>query len=158
MAHTKLIMVGMLAGALALTGCETGGQKQTIGTILGGVGGAALGAQFGKGTGQLVGVAAGTLLGAFIGSSIGSSLDKADQAAANQTAQRSLETAPTGQQMAWHNPDSGHSGTITPTKTYQVSSGQYCREYQQTVSVGGKTQQAYGTACRQPDGSWQIVQ
>jgi surface antigen len=36
-------------------------------------------------------------------------------------------------------------------------SGKYCREFQQTVTIGGKTEQAYGTACRQPDGSWQIV-
>ncbi|MEE8203551.1 MAG: hypothetical protein V3R74_07315, partial [Alphaproteobacteria bacterium] len=33
-----------------------------------------------------------------------------------------------------------------------------CREYQTTVNVGGQVEQAYGTACRQPDGSWQIVQ
>jgi surface antigen len=35
--------------------------------------------------------------------------------------------------------------------------GAYCREYQTTVTVGGKSEQAYGTSCRQPDGSWQIV-
>jgi surface antigen len=46
---------------------------------------------------------------------------------------------------------------VTPTRTYQQSSGEYCREYQQTVTVGGKTQEAYGTACRQPDGTWKIV-
>lgn len=33
-----------------------------------------------------------------------------------------------------------------------------CREFQQTISVSGDTQQAHGSACRQPDGSWQIVQ
>ena len=25
------------------------------------------------------------------------------------------------------------------------------------VNIGGKTEQAYGTACRQPDGSWKVV-
>ncbi|RZJ46716.1 MAG: DUF4271 domain-containing protein, partial [Flavobacterium sp.] len=30
-----------------------------------------------------------------------------------------LERAPTGQTVNWTNPDSGHSGSITPTKTYQ---------------------------------------
>lgn len=34
----------------------------------------------------------------------------------------------------------------------------YCREYQQQVLVGGRWEQAYGTACRRPDGSWQIVE
>ena len=34
---------------------------------------------------------------------------------------------------------------------------QHCREFQQTVMVGGQPQQGYGTTCLQPDGSWQIV-
>jgi hypothetical protein len=33
----------------------------------------------------------------------------------------------------------------------------YCREYTQAVRVGGKMQEGYGTACMQPDGSWQII-
>lgn len=33
---------------------------------------------------------------------------------------------------------------------------QNCREFQNTVVVGGKPQQAYGTTCQQADGSWQI--
>lgn len=33
----------------------------------------------------------------------------------------------------------------------------YCREYTRTIYVGGKPQEGYGTACLQPDGSWQIV-
>ena len=34
---------------------------------------------------------------------------------------------------------------------------EYCREYTKTVSVGGRAEQAYGTACYRPDGSWEIV-
>lgn len=34
---------------------------------------------------------------------------------------------------------------------------EYCREYTRTVMIGGRTQEAYGTACYQPDGSWMIV-
>ena len=48
-------------------------------------------------------------------------------------------------------------GTYTPTNTYQTTTGQYCREFQQTITVGGQTEDAYGTACRQEDGTWQIV-
>ena len=33
----------------------------------------------------------------------------------------------------------------------------YCREYTRTVYIGNRTQEAYGTACLQPDGSWMIV-
>jgi hypothetical protein len=30
-------------------------------------------------------------------------------------------------------------------------------EFQQTITVGGQTQRAYGTACRKPDSSWKEV-
>lgn len=33
----------------------------------------------------------------------------------------------------------------------------YCREYTETVHIGGRMAQAYGTACMNPDGTWQIV-
>lgn len=135
----------------------TGGSKQLGGALLGAAAGGFIGSQIGKGTGQLAAVAAGTLLGAFIGSEVGKSLDRADQLYAEQTALHSLERAPTGTTSSWVNPDSGHSGAFTPVRTYQTAGGAYCREYQQTVTIGGKTEQAYGTACRQPDGNWKLV-
>ncbi len=33
----------------------------------------------------------------------------------------------------------------------------HCREYSQSVTIGGQQQRSYGTACMQPDGSWQVV-
>ena len=75
---------------------------------------------------------------------------------AAEAAQRAFDANPTGQPSVWNNPDSGHSGSITPTKTYQLANGQYCRMYTQTINIGNEPQQTYGTACRQPDGSWQI--
>jgi surface antigen len=68
-----------------------------------------------------------------------------------------MESAPTGKPVSWNNPDSGHSGTVTPTRTYQTSSGTYCREYQTTVLIDGKQERATGTACRQADGTWRVV-
>ena len=41
------------------------------------------------------------------------------------------------------------------TKLQIVTDDGYCREYQQVVTVGGKQREAYGTACQQPDGSYQ---
>lgn len=35
--------------------------------------------------------------------------------------------------------------------------GQECREYTSTVTVGGQSQPVVGTACRQPDGTWRIL-
>jgi surface antigen len=142
-------------------GFSTGGtgiDKELIGGLVGATGGAVLGSKVGKGSGNVAAIAIGTLLGAKLGGEVGGSLDRADMAYYNNTSQRAMETAPAGQSLPWQNPQTGNSGTITPTNFYQTSNGQYCREYQQTVSVGGKTQNGYGTACRQPDGSWQIQQ
>ncbi len=144
--------------ALVLVGCANGsGPKQTAGTLLGAAGGGLAGAQFGRGKGQLAAVAAGALLGAFIGNEVGLSLDRADREYAQRNAQRTLEYAPSGQTSGWVNPDSGNSGSVTPTSTYQSPEGRYCREYQTRVVVGGRESQGYGTACRQPDGSGQIA-
>ncbi|MGE5540577.1 MAG: RT0821/Lpp0805 family surface protein [Gemmatimonas sp.] len=152
----KILTVATVA--LSLAACESmGGQKQTGGTILGGIGGAAIGSQFGKGTGQIVGVAAGTLLGALVGSEVGRSLDKADMEYANRANQQAT-SAPIGAPIRWNNPQSGNSGVVTPVRDgVDTATGAYCREFQQTVHIGGKTEQAYGTACRQPDGTWKVV-
>lgn len=37
------------------------------------------------------------------------------------------------------------------------SDGRYCREYQSKVRIGNNVQDTYGTACMQPDGSWEII-
>lgn len=146
---------------VALAGCanQQGGggiNKSQIGGVLGGVGGAVAGAQFGKGTGRLATTAGGALLGAWLGSSIGASLDEVDQMKHQQAAQNAFEYGRSGTTQSWSNPDSGHSGSITPINVVQQSGGGYCREYKQTITVDGRLQEAYGTACRQPDGTWRV--
>jgi surface antigen len=156
--HAKRLAaaIAMVAG---LAGCQNWdyGEKETAGTVIGGVGGAVLGSQVGHGSTQVVATAAGTLLGAWIGNSIGKSLDRADQQYAAQSANAALERYPDGHSSTWQNPNSGHSGSTTPTRTYETAQGQPCREYQTQVVIDGRTQNAYGTACRQPDGSWRVV-
>ena len=142
---------------LMLAACQNAGPKQQLGTLLGGAAGAVAGSHVGKGDGRLVGVALGTLYGSLIGGGIGQSLDRADRLYMQRTTARSLESMPSGNTVAWNNPDSGNSGTVTPQRTFQTARGTYCREYQQTISVGGRTEDGYGTACRQPDGAWKVV-
>ena len=107
--------------------------------------------------GNATGIAAGTILGALIGGLIGDRLDAAEHKRIPQSTQNALESAPTDTAVAWRNPDTGHTGPVVPARPYQVASGHDCREFQQTVSIDGRQQQAYGTACHQPDGSWKIV-
>lgn len=142
------------------TGVMSGGSvnKQDIGTIAGAVAGGVVGHNIGGGRGQTIATIAGTLLGAGLGSSIGASLDKADMSYYSQTSQRALETAQPGQALPWNNPQSGNSGTVTPSNYYQDDAGRYCREYTQTIKVGGKSEAGHGTACREPDGTWKIVE
>ncbi len=147
-----------LAASISLAACATDtGQKEGAGTLIGaGLGGLA-GSQIGSGSGKLAAVGVGVLLGGLLGRSIGKSLDRADQAHAAEAAQYSLERGPTGTATSWSNPDSGHSGTFTPTRTYETTQGQPCREYTTTVYIEGRTETAYGTACREVDGSWRLV-
>lgn len=153
-----MAVAALLGVALVVGGCsQSAGQKEQVGTVIGAVAGGVAGSAFGRGTGQHIMIGVGTLAGALIGMEVGRSLDRADQAYATRTTQRTLETAPTGQTGSWVNPDSGHSGTVTPVRTYQRQDGTPCREFTQTVQIGGKTEEAYGTACRQADGSWKIV-
>lgn len=145
----------MLAVAL-LAGCANTGPKETAATVGGGVIGGVIGSRFGGGTGKLVTTGVGTLLGAFIGKEIGASLDKADAGYAETAAKRAY-AGQVGDRVTWNNPQSGNAGTITTTREGYNATGQYCREYQQTITVKGTTELAYGTACKQPDGTWKIV-
>jgi surface antigen len=154
----RIARLGIVAAlSLGLAACADYGTKQTVGTLAGAGTGAFIGSQIGHGTGRLVAVGLGTLLGGWAGSEVGKSLDRADQAHASQAEYDALEYNRSGQQQSWSNPDSGHHGYVTPESTYQNSYGQYCREYSHTVYIGGKPERAYGTACRQADGNWEIM-
>lgn len=157
----KFVMTLVAVSTLGLTACtgpnnEMQWNKQTMGTGIGALAGGLAGSQIGGGSGQLWATGAGVLLGGLLGSSIGSSLDKADMAYANQAAQRA-NSAPIGQAITWNNPQSGNSGTITPVRDGYANNNRYCREYQQTITVGGKKESGYGTACQGANGDWEIV-
>ncbi len=127
--------------------------KAMLGGVLGAGAGAGIAAAAGASPTLIVFSALG---GALIGGYVGSKLDNRDKQLAAEAATKAFEQNRTGQASAWNNPNTGHSGSITPTKTYQLANGQYCREYRQTITIGGEPQQSSGTACRQADGSWKI--
>ena len=153
----KVVMKALvvLLAAVFLAGC---GQipKEEAGALIGaGLGGLA-GSFIGDGGGQLVAVGVGTMLGAIMGGEVGKSLDRADKLALAHAQHDALEHGVSGTSTTWQNPDSGHSGEIVPKPAYQQADGTYCREFAQTIVVGGKMESAYGTACRQPDGTWKL--
>jgi surface antigen len=147
-----LTSIAAVAVSISLVGCSNM-SKQDVGTVSGGVIGGLVGSQFGKGGGQLLGVGIGALAGALIGGAIGKNMDDTDRMKMNQT----LETNPTGKPAYWTNSSTGNSYTVVPTHNVTVDGNQYCREYRTTANIAGKRQQMYGTACRQPDGTWKMV-
>jgi len=135
---------------LPLASCQ---NKQQTGTLTGAALGGLVGSTIGQGHGKTAAIIGGAILGGVLGGHIGRQMDASDR----RQAQQALESTPTGQPASWRNPDTGRNYTVTPTKTYkEPDSGQYCREYQTDVIIGGKTEHAYGTACRQPDGTWKV--
>ena len=151
------VTILLFTATVFLFGCA-GMSKEQSGQGLGSIVGAIVGYNLGKDhkdQGWAIGL--GALYGAAIGADIGRQLDERDKELANEAFQDSLENKKVGAASSWNNPDTGHTGTTTPTRTYTADSGSPCREFTTTVLIGGEEQQGYGTACRQADGSWKII-
>jgi surface antigen len=153
---TMALVAGLAMPALVACTSDGGLEGTDVGTGLGAVAGGVLGSQFGGGSGKTVAAVVGALAGAWVGNKVAAGMTAQDQTYYQSAASRAA-TAPVGQQITWYNPDSGNQGTIVPVREGRDSNGSACREYQQTVTIGGKSTQAYGTACKQADGSWKII-
>lgn len=149
-------LVSLALAVSLLTACVGPyGPKTQLGAATGAASGGLIAAAAG---GPTEAVIASVLLGGLLGGAFGNLLDNEDRRYAERTAQYGLEHTPSGTTSQWDNPDSGHSGSFTPTQTWQTASGEYCREFTTEVTIDGWPESAYGTACRMPDGSWRIVQ
>ena len=126
-------------------------NRDLLGALLGGAAGAAAGTQIGSGSGRTAAIVGGAVIGVLVGGTIGRAMDEVDQNCVGQV----LEHAPDGSDIVWAGADDGHY-RVVPLRTYEQA-GAYCREYTATATVGGRSQQTYGTACRQADGSWKLV-
>ncbi|OGO90617.1 MAG: hypothetical protein A3F10_06810 [Coxiella sp. RIFCSPHIGHO2_12_FULL_42_15] len=147
-AIAPVILIGLSAN---LTGCAPG-QNTPGATLAGAAAGGLLGAAAFHGQGAWLGIVGGALVGGLVGSQIGRYMDRQDLANMNSA----LTNTPPGDRASWTNKKSNVTYTVTPIKEFK-SSEHYCREYQTTVTVGGKVQEAYGKACRMSDGQWKIA-
>ena len=108
--------------------------------LLGGAAGGIAGSAIGKGNGRTAAIITGAILGVGIGGAAGAQVKCTEQVVVHQGAR------PAYQNVAWQsNPG------------WDETAGRYCREYQGVSTVAGRQQQTYGTACMQPDGSWEVV-
>lgn len=151
----KIMAALAIASALTLAGCAEGNNR-TGATLVGAGLGGLLGSQFGSGDGRLAMTALGTLAGAAIGSNVGKRMDEVDRMRMREAEQRAY-AAPINETIIWNNPKTGNSGYVKPIRDGRRQDGQYCREFQSEITVGGQREQGYGRACQQPDGSWKIV-
>ncbi len=149
--HKNALFAALLSSTLVLSACAYEPTRQDAGMVIGGSLGGLLGSQV-KGRGRTAAIIAGSLIGAAIGGSIGRSMDETDRMRTAQT----FETVRTGVPSTWNNPDTGNEYAVTPTRTYETASGP-CREYAIDAIIGGRREDVYGTACRQQDGSWKVM-
>ena len=149
----------LFAVGVSLTACSWNEQRsETLGGVVGGVLGGVVGSKAGKGTGQNVAIIIGATLGTMWGQDIAKGLSNVDQIFHERTTSDTLEYGEPGEEVAWSNPDTGNSGSVTAGDTYQNADGQDCRSFETTVNAEGDARTAEGVACRMEDGSWQIVE
>jgi len=151
-----ILTLPLTFGLLGCTRADGSISREAVGSVTGAVAGAVIGSRVGSGNNNVIGASVGTFVGSTIGREIGRGMDKADMERLYR-AQQQAYTAPIGETITWENPNTQNRGSITATRQGTSTTGRYCREFQQTITIGGQQEQAYGTACQQPDGSWQII-
>ena len=149
--NRNVARAGMVAILMTgLTACQ--GTNEEMGVVLGGVVGGVVGNQFGGGDGKIAATAIGAMIGAAAGGAVGASLDHTSR---QQVANAAVIAFENGTGASWSNPQNS-SGPAQGTVTV-LNSDRACREYVHEVTIGGRKEQAYGTACRDSNGDWQIV-
>jgi len=92
-------------------------------------------------------------------------LSEGDRKHADFMVQSVLEYNLTGVTSSWGSPTTGHSGTVTPTRTVTSKDQPPCRDFIIIVNIGGNETRGYGryfketgTACREDAGIWRILE
>jgi surface antigen len=113
----------------SIFGCQSGGNKQAGGAVLGAIIGGALSNTTSNKKTRGRNTVLGAAVGAAAGSYIGCRMQVGDQQRAEQATQRALNS---GQNAVWNNPETGASGRVT-----MVSSRPYDTQSAQPASMNG---------------------
>ncbi|MEJ0068267.1 MAG: RT0821/Lpp0805 family surface protein [Pseudomonadota bacterium] len=137
--------------------CGDLGWGKVLGGALGGAAGGAIASNVVRGSGSGIATAAGVIGGMLLAALPARMSTRSIASRARAAQQQALQpTTPIGQTVQWSDPRSGAAGSFTPTRESRDSSG-YCRDYSQTIIIGGEQKQGVGRACQQPRGSWKTV-
>lgn len=155
------VVVAASLGVASLGGCAQ--VERDTGVSTGAQAGVLTGAAAGGVIAGLAGaspawIAGSILLGGLVGGVIGDALTERDRQQHADTTYQAIENQPQGGSVAWNNPDSGNSGNTQIRRVYEADGGQACKDFTQTVNVGGEVQTQTGTACRQADGTWKVLE
>ncbi len=162
MRASKIAAVVAIAGMAGLTlgGCAEFERATGIGTKgqIGGVGGATVGGLIAAAAGAHPAWIAGSIiLGALTGGTIGTLLDQRDKEQHAQSGYRAFEGKKTGGRTNWKNAKSGNQGTTQIDRTYWRN-GKRCKDFTQKIIADGRGHTVTGTACKQADGSWRVME
>ena len=75
-------------------------------------------------------------------------------------AQPSSKGAPYKNGIVWNDPPTNSAPQATAQAAPRTEAARTegpCREFQQNIIIDGRRVPAHGTACRQPDGTWRVV-
>jgi len=156
MRKVLVVLMGIifLAGCTGVDGKSKKPPEGSVGLLTGALIGGLVGSVAESGPWGIVVTVAGILGGGYLGYQLELNLNKIDRQRMQETTQMSLENTQVGVTNVWDNPDTGHFGTVTPTRTFRGIGGEICRDFSQTVEIDGERYQATGTACREKDGLW----
>ncbi len=109
------------------------------------------------GRGRAGATVAGVVVGGALGAALTTDMDCEDRSYAYRTYYDGFNAGRPNARYEWRNPRNDHRGEFEVNNYYDDPAGFRCANYSQTVYVQGRPRPARGLACRQPDGTWTIV-
>jgi len=136
---------------------ECRNSSDPAGVIAGALIGGLLGNAIGQGGGRTGATVAGVIVGGAVGAALTSNLDCEDRSYAYKSYYDGFNSGRPGSRYEWRNPRNDHRGEFRVDDYYNDPEGFRCANFSQTIYISGRPQETRGRACRQPDGTWAVV-
>jgi surface antigen len=138
------IKIALIVLPLLLAGCQTVGFGKKVTPQLTSTGSAA---------------SSNTAIsgGGLVGGPFGARLDRADRTAAFEAEYKALEYSKGGELVTWTGRTGTAGGKVVAAQPYRVGS-QDCRQFSHELTLSGAATNARGTACRNNDGTWSLLE
>lgn len=128
-------------------------NRKAIGAIMGGAIGGVIGAQVGDGASRRIAILVGAAAGTLIGSHIGRQMDEADRACVGEA----LEKARDNSTVAWASEDGSTTYRMTPLAS-RANTDPACRMFVLEAKTAAGSSTSNAQACRDPGGSWRVIE